>query len=325
MLNKYKLIYTGLIAFACNALLLGCKDNVELPYQPVDSYSRVYMPQAVNNPVMATLRISDTLQTLTYGADFGGQNYPTTDIPVSFKVDSALVDSFNMANKTNYSLLPGSCYTLSAYSAVIPKGQLSTEPLSLNIKTNGANAMPALKAFVLPITIYNTTIKINPTLRTTFFVVTAQPDFNDYQNYDRTLWQIIGFSSQEAVGEGPNNGRAIFAIDGDVNTYWHSQWDGASPGPPHYLTIDMGEVKTIHGLSFVGRQSDGAGKPNDVAVQVSMDNITWVDAGEFNLLNSQSLQKQFLPNGFQTARYFKVIINSAYGGSYTQIAELNAF
>jgi len=56
-----------------------------------------------------------------------------------------------------------------------------------------------------------------------------------------------------------------------------------------------------------------------------MDNITWVDAGEFNLLNSQSLQKQFLPNGFQTARYFKVIINSAYGGSYTQIAELNAF
>ena len=153
----------------------------------------------------------------------------------------------------------------------------------------------------------------------------TQPDLKDYPNYDRALWQVIDFSSEEANGEGANNGRAIFALDGNNGTFWHTQWQGASPGPPHYLTIDMGTVKTLHGLSFLGRQADGGGKPNEVNIQVSTDNATWTNAGTVNLLNSQALQSQFFPNGFQSGRYFKVIVNSAYNGSYTQIAELNAF
>lgn len=318
-------LYISFLAVICCTLSYSCKDDFNLPDQPVDSYTRVYMPQAVNAPTVKVFKITDSVQTLTYGAVYGAQGYPETDIPVTFTVSKNKVDSFNTANKTSYPLLPDGSYTLSATNAVIPKGQVSTAPLSISFKTNGAGAMPALKTFVLPVSIAGTSVKVNEPLRTTFYLVKTQPDLKDYPNYDRALWQVIDFSSEEANGEGANNGRAIFALDGNNGTFWHTQWQGASPGPPHYLTIDMGVVKTLHGLSFLGRQADGGGKPNEVNIQVSTDNATWTNAGTVNLLNSQALQPQFFPNGFQDGRYFKVIVNSAYNGSYTQIAELNAF
>lgn len=325
MLNKNnsKLI----LLLAVISTFLGCKDKLDfLPDQPIENYNRVYMPEAVNGPVSRSLLITDSLQMLTYAANFGGQDYPTTDIPISFNVNTAIVDSFNAANKSAYKLLPASSYTLDATGSVIPKGQLSTPLLNISLKTKGVGSMQPFLTYVLPVGIANTTVKVNEELRTTFFIVNSQPNFDDYPNFDRTKWSIIDFSSQEANGEGPNNGRAVFALDGDVNTYWHTQWQGGNPGPPHYLTVDMGQMNTIHGVSLVGRQGNGSGKPNDVDVQISVDDTTWTDAGEFNLANNQNLQKQFLVKGFnQQVRYLKVVVNSAYGGNYTQIAELNAF
>lgn len=317
------LLFLGIVSCI---LATGCKDKFPaLPDQPLDVYNKVYMPEAVNNPVMKTFKITDSVQTLTYGANIGGLGYPNADVPVAFKINTAVVDSFNLANKTSYTLLPSSSYSLGTTNTFITKGQVSTAPLTITVKTNGTGAMDALKSYLLPVSIASTTSRVNESLRTTFYVVKAQPDFANYPNYSRASWAIIAFSSQEANGEGPNNGRAIFALDGDVNTFWHSNWSGAAPGPPHYLIVDMGVVQILHGFSFVGRQGNGGGKPNEVNIQVSTDNVSWVDAGTFNLLNNTNLQKQFLPGGFQSARYFKVVINSAYNGSYTQIAELNAF
>jgi hypothetical protein len=325
MKTQHILKFIGLIALVQSIVLSGCKDKVVLPYQPIDSYTQIYMPEAVNGPIIKTLKITDSAQTLIYGANYGGQGYPGNDISVNFAVNKALADSFNVANKTDYPVMPDGSYTLSANTAIIPKGKVSTTPLTISVKTNGTSAMDALKTYILPVGISGSPIKVREALRTTFYILKAQPDFNDYPNYDRANWAIIGFSSQEANGEGPNNGRAIFALDGNTSTFWHTQWSGASPGPPHYIIIDMKEAKTLHGVSFVGRQADGGGKPNEVNIQVSLDNTTWTDAGTFNLLNNKDLQKQFLPNGFKSTRYIKVIINSAYNGSYTQVAEFNAF
>lgn len=320
--KKYKIFLLGLVVFTS---VYSCKDKYDLPYQPIDSYTNVYMPQVVNGPIVNNLKIKDIVQTVTYGAIYGGQGYPDADVPVSFAVDDALVASYNTANKTNYAVLPRGSYTLSATNAVIPKGKTSTDPLNVSFKTVGASAMEALKTYLLPITVSCASVKVNQALKTAYYIVKAQPDLADYPNFTRTSWTIIGFSSQEANGEGANNGRAIFALDGDNNTFWHTQWQGGSPGPPHYLIIDMGEVKTIHGIAFLGRQADAGGKPKEVNIQVSTDNVVWTEAGSFTLQNNKNLQSTFLPNGFKNARYFKAIVNSAYNGSYTQVAELYAF
>ncbi|MET4083892.1 hypothetical protein ABIB40_003865 [Pedobacter sp. UYP30] len=323
--TKNKVLLFAVIGLMASISYMGCKDKVELPYQPIDSYTQVYMPQGVNGPVTKNLKVTDSVQTLVYGAAYGGQGYPTDNIAVNFVVNPKKVDSFNLANKTNYLLLPQEAYEMSNMSSTIYKGQTSTTPLTVNLKTKGAGAMAVLQTYLLPITLSCPSVKLNGALSTTFYIVKAQPDLKDYPNFDRANWTVDFFSSQEADGEGPNNGRAIFALDGNKETFWHTQWKGGSPGPPHILVIDMHESKELHGLSFQGRQADGGGKANDVSIQISTDNITWIDAGSFNLQNNKDVQPVFLPKGFKTARYFKVSINSAYNGGYTQVAELNAF
>jgi hypothetical protein len=305
-------------------LLTACKDKYDLPAQPLSNYTKIYMPEAVNNPVNYTLKITDSPQAIVYGAYYGGQDYPSQDIPVTFTVNNALVDSFNKANNTSYAVVPDGTYTLAKAASLIPGGQLSTGPLRITVRTNGTGSIDALKNYLLPVTLSSAAAKVNENLKTTFYTIKAQPDFKDYPNFDRTNWTIIGFSSQEANGEGPNNGRAIFTLDGNTTTYWHTQWQGGQPGPPHYLIIDMGVIKTIHGLSFLDRQSENSGKPNSVTVETSMDNVTWEAAGAFNLQNTKNLQQQFL-SGFKQARYFKVNILSGYNATYTHLAELNAF
>lgn len=307
------------------AIFSSCKDEVTLPDQPLENYIQVYMPQAVNGPVVSTLKISDAEQDIIFGANYGGEGYPSEDIPVKFSVKPELAESYNLANGTNYELLPSASYTMGSTEAIIAKGKLNTDPLKIKVKTTGDGAMDILKDYILPVSM-EAPMKVNEALRTTYFIVRAQPQLSDYPDFDRSQWQIAGFSSQEANGEGPDNGRAIFVLDNNPSTFWHSQWQGGTPGPPHYLIVDMGETKTMHGIVMQARQGDNAGKPNAVSVEISNDNANWQPAGSFNLLNNTSVQKQFLPAAFnEEARYFKVTINSSYNASYTHLAELGAF
>lgn len=149
----------------------GCKDDVNLPDQPLSDYIQVYMPQAVNGPVNKTLIVSDIPLDIIYGADYGGFGYPPEDVTVKFTVRKELVDSFNINNGTNYSLLPSDKYQLSDTVATIPKGQLATDPLKISIQTHAEEGWPTGDTYVLPVSIRESSIKINENLRTTYFVI----------------------------------------------------------------------------------------------------------------------------------------------------------
>lgn len=305
-------------------IISGCKNEVVLPDQPLDNYAQVYMPQAVNGIVTKVLNISNDPQVVIYGAGVSSYGIKRGDINLQFVVNSQLLDSFNTANGTNYELLPTSSYTMSDSKATIPASATSTVPLKISISTSGANALPLFKNYLLPISITGSDYKVNESLRTTFYVISAQPNLADYPNYARTDWAITGFSSQEANGEGANNGRAIFVLDGDINTFWHSQWQGANPGPPHHLVVDMGAVKTLHGIAITARQTDGGGKPNEVSIETSTDNVNWVASEQISFSNKKEAQKVFLKK-FVDARYFKFIVLSSYSSTNVHLAELGAF
>lgn len=323
-MNKKINLIKFLIAIALLSCTTGCKDMVELPDQPLSNYTQIYMPQAVNSPANKTLSISAEPQVIIYGANFGGQDYPDRDISLKFVVDPTLVATYNAANNTNYELLPADSYTIGSTEAVIRKGELTTGPLKIGVKTSGAGALPLFKTYLLPVSISETDFKVNEALRTTMFVVSAQPNVADYPDYDRKNWKIIDFSSQEANGEGPNNGKAIFLLDGNIGSFWHSQWQNGNAAPPHYLTVDMGEIKTLHGINATARQVDGNGKPNEVKIETSLDNVTWKLAATVNFAFIKEPQKKWLPE-FVEARYFRFTIVSAYGSSSAHMAELGAY
>jgi hypothetical protein len=69
----------------------------------------------------------------------------------------------------------------------------------------------------------------------------------------RTQWSITA-DSQETNGA---NNAAANAIDGNVATFWHSEFSGQQPPLPHTLTIDLGGTFDVSALRYLPRQ-DGS-------------------------------------------------------------------
>ena len=79
----------------------------------------------------------------------------------------------------------------------------------------------------------------------------------DGMKRDRGQWKIYSVDSEELQAE---DGRAENAIDGDVESIWHTQWGSAKPTHPHYLAIDLGEVQTFYGFIYQSRIGNAPGK-----------------------------------------------------------------
>ena len=65
------------------------------------------------------------------------------------------------------------------------------------------------------------------------------------------------------------------AGDGDLDTLWHTETEGALPGYPHELVIDLGTSKRLRGLLAVPRQSGSDGRVRDFEISLSFDGTTW--------------------------------------------------
>lgn len=76
----------------------------------------------------------------------------------------------------------------------------------------------------------------------------------DGKALSKDKWQVI-YTSTEQVGEG----HADQLIDGNIATYWHSQWQGTVPAFPHRVIIDLGEIQTVKGIEIRPRNPDMAG------------------------------------------------------------------
>jgi len=311
------------IIFLMTAAITSCKKNNA-------GGTTVYMP-AGNKTVSATFDVTDTI---LYTASLVGADYPTVataaanDITISFSVSADLVSAFNQENGTSYSILPAANYSFEA-SGVISKGKTATAPLKLVIRDG--DQLEPFSSYLLPISIDHVSGgQAGNMQKTTYYVITRSPALEDLPAFDRTAWTIAGYSTQEPA-EGNGNGLATSAIDGDMDTYWQSQWAGSEPGPPHYITIDMGGTKTIHGVSIVDRYfegdwaTNGHGQPKAMTVALSTDGVSWTDDGSFlvPIVEPQAGIRFFLPV-FKAARYFRITVTSVWATNSTNIAEIYA-
>jgi hypothetical protein len=96
-------------------------------------------------------------------------------------------------------------------------------------------------------------------------------------------WTLKFADSQETQAE---NGAAPNAFDGNATTFWHTQWSGANPPPPHEIQISLGASYSIGGFTYLPRQ-DGCshGDIKQYEFYISTDGANWgnaVAAGSFN-------------------------------------------
>ena len=142
--------------------------------------------------------------------------------------------------------------------------------------------------------------------------------------YDTSDWVITDYSSQEDQGGEGNTGRAADILDGNTDTFWHSCWNGCTPVPPHYITVDMQTENEITGFFLVQRQSLTR-NIEKLEIQISNDGSTWETAGVYDL-EQIAAQQELVLNERRTFRYFKMTVVSVFDGSdNAALAELTPY
>ena len=141
-------------------------------------------------------------------------------------------------------------------------------------------------------------------------------------------WEVIDFSSEE-----PSNDKfASNIIDGDIDTFWHSQFDPERVDHPQYLTVDMKSEYDVASFEFVHREAggrDGGTRVKDIELQMSNNGDSWETLGEYTLANTRDPQMIELDSA-ERFRYFKIVTKSSHqsfdeGETLATLAEVSAF
>jgi alpha-L-fucosidase len=117
-----------------------------------------------------------------------------------------------------------------------------------------------------------------------------------------TGWKVVSVDSEDQ-----SNGSAANAIDGNPATLWQTRSD-ADLVLPHQLTVDMGSVQRIAGLTYLPRQDrTHDGVVETYGFETSVDGQNWtinVESGRFgNIRNNPILQE--VPFAPINARFFR--------------------
>lgn len=132
--------------------------------------------------------------------------------------------------------------------------------------------------------------------------------------------KFVKADSQETEGE---DGKGENAVDGNTETFWHTQWQNESPQCPHEIVIELVPPSAIKGITYLPRQDGGVnGTIKDYEVYAGNDaeNLGQpVAKGSFD--EGQELKTvTFAP---VTCRYIKLkAISEANGEAWTSAAEI---
>ena len=174
--------------------------------------------------------------------------------------------------------------------------------------------------YMLPVQIAEVTS--DATIRADKDVYAAYSIIKEGDKLSKTDWKIVSFTTEEASGEGSNNGHAKHLIDGNIETFWHSRWQGGSDPLPYEIIIDMNHRVKIAQIELLPR---GRGSNNPIKVvrfEASEDGTNWESIGQFGFTNQDAALKYYVKSS--TARYIKLVIPDGVGnGTVAAIRELD--
>jgi hypothetical protein len=137
----------------------------------------------------------------------------------------------------------------------------------------------------------------------------------------RTGWSLVSVDSEETSGE---DGHATNAFDDSTSTFWHTQWQGTQPPPPHELVIDLGARYSLTTVRYTPRQD---GNPNGMVgnyeFYVSDSTSDWgaaVKTGTF----TNATQPTTATFAAKAGRYIRFrAMSELTGKAYTCVAEID--
>ncbi len=125
-----------------------------------------------------------------------------------------------------------------------------------------------------------------------------------------------------ADSEEAGEGEASHAIDGDLESFWHTAWQGKPPPHPHQLLIDLGKAETVIGVELVPRQPSPNGRIASFELYGSLDGKSWGSALEAGTLANTSVPKRLLFPKAVTVHFFRLVALSEVNGQpWSSLAE----
>ncbi|HXR06464.1 MAG TPA: discoidin domain-containing protein [Candidatus Acidoferrum sp.] len=131
---------------------------------------------------------------------------------------------------------------------------------------------------------------------------------------------VVKVDSEETSGE---DGKGANAVDGDTNTFWHTQWQDANPEGPHEIIIKLTPLATIKGFTYLPRQDDSEnGTIRDYEFYVSNDGVDFgqpVRKGSFE----NSKDKKIVTFEPRECQFIKLkALSEVNGEAWTSAAEI---
>ncbi|MEL4307263.1 discoidin domain-containing protein [Joostella sp. CR20] len=147
-------------------------------------------------------------------------------------------------------------------------------------------------------------------------------DYYLYDDFDKSNWTVE--ASSEETGFQGSTGLAVYLLDNDPATLWHSGYYSSFPHP-HSVTVDMKEIKSLSGISILQNQQNANGMMKDFTIEVSTDNVSYTEIGAHTATDDM-LKQQFVFESATNARYFRITSLSSYNNRpVTRLAEVGAF
>lgn len=287
-----------------SSLEINEEKNVIL-IKPLIRQPFIYFQGQESSVVIETSGTAAYQQKLVLAVDFAN----LWDISATLAADATLVDIYNNEKGTDLNLLPASAYTISPNPVVIQNGKKSAAVLVDFSKEN-----IDYDDFLLPVSIKETSKFTPDAERNVHYIKVSRPA----PRLDRTGWTIVDVSSQEASGEGAGNGVASCVLDGNVSTYWHSQWAGGTGQLPHHFTIDMKKTVTVASVDLQRRQNQRDTYRGEI--HISNDNTTFTKIGTFEMaeVNDAQTFKVTTTQG----RYLKIVVTESRRTPFANMAEV---
>lgn len=131
-------------------------------------------------------------------------------------------------------------------------------------------------------------------------------------------WKVVDCDSYQK-----DEGEPAHAIDGDPNTYWHTEYDPQTTKYPHFIEVDTGSTKIFNGFRYLPRRDGGTnGDVGLFNLEVSEDGQTWKTVLE-NQKVSGGLEAVFAFDNPIRARYFKfTALKEQENGPWAAASEL---
>lgn len=234
------------------------------------------------------------------------------DIDCTFAVDADYVADYNAANGTSYALLPEGTYTLTNTLTL----SLGTTEMALPVVVDGSSLTPG--DYILPLRMTDVS----------FFSVSESRSICPMiirvigTEFDRSGWTVEA-NTEERTGEGPGNGVAECMLDGNLSTFWHSQWQSGSVPLPHEIVVDTKKTVTFTNIGLQQRQHDSYRDVNSGDFYVSSDNVNWTPVGSFQA--QKVLENQIFTITPTQGRYFKIVIRTSNRESASALSEVYAY